>query len=205
MKPPGAGAGGDAQLLDLHPDAGGPLGDHAAVEGQLLRLARHLRLQLAHGARHFRLLVRAPDAEGVQLRQLGAHLAVGLLQVLDAHLELGALLGDRLAVVAGVVAAELVDDIAGEQADQHRGHRQRGAPHRGARPHHLGRAVLVAEHARQWPHGRLGPQSVDSGTAERPSRSVDLVPPGGERRLLAAREGQRRQLLSARMYTGRLK
>src|SRR2546430_9385979 len=72
-------SGGDAPLPDLDADARGSLRHHAAVERQLLRLARYLRLQVAHGARHLRLLARAAHAEGVELGEPGAHLAVGLL------------------------------------------------------------------------------------------------------------------------------
>ena len=108
------GAGGDAQLLDLHADGRGALRDDAAIERELLRLARHLRLQVADRSRDFRLLARAADADGIELGKLGAQLAVGLLQLLDRDLVLGALLRTRQAVVAGVVAAELVDDVQRE-------------------------------------------------------------------------------------------
>src|SRR5207237_8727590 len=83
---PGRLTGGDAQLLDLDAEARGALRHDAPVERQLLRLARHLRLKIADGARRLRLLARAAGADGVRFREAGAQLAVGSLQLLDAHL-----------------------------------------------------------------------------------------------------------------------
>ena len=52
----------DAQLLDLHAELAAPCAHDAAIEGEILGLPRDLRLQIADGARHFRLLPRPADA-----------------------------------------------------------------------------------------------------------------------------------------------
>ena len=45
-------------------------------------------------------------------------LAIGFLEPLDLDLQLGALLSDGEAIVAGVEAAELVDDVERKRCDQ---------------------------------------------------------------------------------------
>ncbi len=81
-------------------------------------MPRDLRLQIANGARHFRLLAGAPDPDGVELRKLGAQLAIRLLQPVDRHLVFGPLLGHRQPVVPGIEATELVHDIKREYAEE---------------------------------------------------------------------------------------
>ena len=94
-----------------------PLGDDATVEREFLSLLGHLGLKVADGSGHFSLLACPSDTDGVELREMGAQLAIGFVQAFDLDLQLRTLLGGGEAVVAGVEAAVLVNDVHGQRHD----------------------------------------------------------------------------------------
>src|SRR5450759_2490380 len=91
-----------------------------AIERKILRLARNLRLQVADGMRHLRLLARPADALRINLGESQIELMFLVLEPVDRDFKLSALLRDGKPVVACVVAAELIDDIERKHKQQQR-------------------------------------------------------------------------------------
>src|SRR5262249_19247962 len=108
----------DMHLLHLDADGCRSLRNDTAIERQLLYLTRYLWLQITDGSSDFGLLARAADANGVELCELGTQLPVGFPESLDLNLQLGSLLCRGQSIVARVEAAELVDDVHRERAQQ---------------------------------------------------------------------------------------
>ena len=122
----------DAQLLNRDAKRCGRRGLRAdtAIERQILRLARNLCLQVADQVRHFRLFARKADALRVNLGEPQIELVLFVFQLIDLDFKLRALLRNGEPVVAGVIAAEFIDDVERKRREQHHHDGEGDAAHR---------------------------------------------------------------------------